>query len=290
MRILVTGGAGFIGTNLIEHIHKNFSDYTIVSIDNYSTGSISNHVDNVSYISCDVENINEIDSPCMKKPFDIAFHLAALSRIQPSFVEPLQTFISNTYATQIFLEWARKHVNKVVYAGSSSKWHDYKISPYATYKYLGEELCKMYKNVFKMNIEICRFYNVYGPHEILEGEFSAVIGKWRYQALNNKPLTIVGNGEQKRDFTHVLDIVDGLLKVALTNKSHNDAWELGSGQNFSINELYQMFKDRYGENINYVYINDQQGNYKETLRKNDDTLLLLNWKINHDLKTYISNL
>ena len=92
-----------------------------------------------------------------------------------------------------------------------------------------------------MNIEIVRFYNVYGPYEILDGDWAAVIGIWRRQVRDNETITIVGDGEQRRDFTHVNDIVDGLYKVGIGNKKHKDAWELGSGVNFSINEVYQMF-------------------------------------------------
>ena len=109
--------------------------------------------------------------------FDLVYHLAALSRIQPSFNNPDETFKVNTIGTQKVLEWARYKNAKVVYAGSSSKWHDPYQSPYAVCKHIGEEVCKMYKKTYGMNIEIARFYNVYGPGEIIDGNWAAVIGK-----------------------------------------------------------------------------------------------------------------
>ena len=101
-------------------------------------------------------------------------------------------------------------------------------------KYLGEEICKLYKKSFNVNVEIARFYNVYGPYEPLDEKFGNVIGIWRAKVKENKPLTIVGDGNQKRDFTHVDDIVDGILKIAFSKKTHSDAWELGSGVSYSI--------------------------------------------------------
>ena len=166
-----------------------------------------------------------------------------MSRIQPSFKNPTHTFNVNTGGTQKILEFARKTNTKVIYAGSSSKHHDPYQSPYATCKYLGEEICKMYKRTYNMDIEICRFYNVYGPHEVIEGDWAAVIGIWRRQVRDNQPITIVGDGEQRRDFTHVHDIVDALLELQTVKTSLDilDAWELGTGMNYSINQVADMF-------------------------------------------------
>jgi UDP-glucose 4-epimerase len=118
----------------------------------------------------------------------------------------------------------------VIYAGSSSKHHDPSDSPYAMTKFLGEEICKLYKKSFNVNVEIARFYNVYGPGEIVDGDWAAVIGKWRQQVRDGEPITIVGNGEQKRDFTHIDDIIDGLWKIGIKDLVHEDAWELGTGR------------------------------------------------------------
>jgi UDP-glucose 4-epimerase len=118
----------------------------------------------------------------------------------------------------------------------------------------------MYKQVYHLDAEITRFYNVYGPGEIVDGDWAAVIGIWRRQIKNKEALTIVGDGEQRRDFTHVIDIVDGLYKVGLSDEKHEDAWELGTGTNYSILQVYQMFKDRFG--CDRWHVKDQKGNYR----------------------------
>lgn len=279
-KILVTGGAGFIGTNLLKSIDQR--EYNLFSIDNYCIGSKENHIEGVEYLNDNILNINNYSIK-----FDIIYHLAALSRIQPSFEDPLTTFDFNTSGTMEVLEYARNKNAKIVYGGSSSRHHDPSISPYAMTKYLGEQLIQLYNNSFGMNNHIVRFYNVYGPHEILHGEWAAVIGKWRYQTMNNIPITIVGDGTQRRDFTHVDDIVDGLIKISTTN-SKNRIWELGSGKNFSINEVFELFKNKF--NSKCEYINDQKGNYKETLRENNIALDELNWEPKGDLEKYINNL
>ena len=282
MKILVTGGAGFIGTNLIERLVKE--GHEVVSIDNYDSGVAENHIDNVKYINADIETIEYIKGD----DFDLCFHLAALSRIQPSFENPTDTFRVNVRGTEAVCEWARHNNVKVVYAGSSSKHHNPSDSPYAMYKFLGEEVCKLYKSTFEVDVEICRFYNVYGPKEIVDGDWAAVIGIWRNQVNNNQNITIVGDGEQRRDFTHVVDICDALYKVGVGNEKHEDAWELGTGINYSVNEVYGMFKEKFGSES--MYIPDQKGNYRETLRENNDTVDRLNWKPEDRLKEYIDSL
>ena len=150
MKILVTGGAGFIGTNLIERLVKE--GHTVVSLDNYDSGLEENHITNVKYINADIETIEYIKGD----DFDLCFHLAALSRIQPSFENPTDTFRVNVRGTEAVCEWARHNNVKVVYAGSSSKHHNPSDSPYAMYKFLGEEVCKLYKSTFEVDVEICR--------------------------------------------------------------------------------------------------------------------------------------
>ena len=281
MNILVTGGAGFIGVNLIKCLLTK--NYNITSLDNYSTGLKKNEIDGVKYINSDIELIDQLGPE-----FDLCFHLAAQSRVQPSFEDPQESIRVNVNGTTKVMEWAKKHSIKVIYSGSSSKHHDPSDSPYAMTKFLGEEICKLYKKAFKVNVEIARFYNVYGPHEPLDEKFGNVIGIWREKVRLNKPLTIVGDGNQKRDFTHVDDIVDGIIKIAFSSKKHCDAWELGSGVSYSIKELFNMFKERF--NVTSVYVDDQPGNYRKTLRINDDVLKQLDWKPKDRLKDYIKSL
>ena len=282
MRILVTGGAGFIGSNLIQALL--LSKHDVFSLDNYSTGYKSNEVEGCIYVNDDILNIDKV----FDIQFDVIFHLAALARIHPSFIKPHETFISNVNGTESVLEYARKHNSKVIFSGSSSRWHNPHQSPYATSKYIGEELCKMYKKSFNLQVHVARFYNVYGPNEIITGDYKTLIGVWRDQMNNNKPLTIIGDGDQRRDFTYVGDIIDGLILIMNSNIYHEDAWELGTGLNYSINEIYKIFEEKY--DVSNIYIPDQSGNYRATLREDDDTLNKLGWKPTDKLKQYIHSL
>jgi len=281
MKILVTGGNGFIGSNLIKRLVQE--GHLVQSLDNLSTGTKLNEIDGCHYHYGDIENVHLMD-----KDFDIIFHIAALARIQASFECPHETFRSNVMGTEAVLEFAKKIEAKVIYAGSSSRWHDPSQSPYAMSKYLGEELVKMYKKSFGLKTQIARFYNVYGPNEIVDGDYAAVIGIWRRQVRDKQPITIIGDGEQRRDFTHVGDIVDGLHKIMLSEHYHEDAWELGTGINYSINEVYNMFFNKF--NTSKINLPDQPGNYRKTLREHDDALSLLNWKPKDQLKNYINSL
>lgn len=281
MKILVTGGAGFIGTNLIIKLLQE--GHQVESIDNYESGLISNEQEGAIYHVGDIESIDMLDVK-----YDLIYHLAALSRIQPSFENPAETFRVNTLGTQAVLDYAKKYNSKVIYAGSSSRWHNPYRSPYACYKHVGEEICKMYRESFDMDIQITRFYNVYGPYEIVDGDWAAVIGIWRRQIRDGEKITIIGDGEQRRDFTHVDDIVDALYKLGTGLEKHEDAWELGTGMNYSINEVYNLFKDKF--NTECIYLPDQPGNYRVTLRENDDSLERLGWSPQDRLKEYIDSL
>jgi UDP-glucose 4-epimerase len=281
MKILVTGGAGFVGTNLLKYLVK-FTDFDLFSIDNYSIGSHENHLNGVEYINDDINNLMNYSND-----YELIFHLAALSRIQPSFEMPREFFTANLKGTSEVLEFARKNNSKVIYSGSSSKHHNPSISPYAMSKYLGEQLCELYRTTFGLNIHIVRFYNVYGPNEIMFGKWAAVIGKWRGQIENQQRITIVGDGNQKRDFTHIFDIVSGLIKIS-NSVSNRYLWELGTKKNYSLIEVYNIFKLKF--NCECEFVNNQKGNYKETLRVNDYALDELNWRPIHNLKDYILNL
>lgn len=281
MKILVTGGVGFIGTNLIKKLVSE--GHQVLSLDDYSTGKKKNQIEGVTYWKGDIETVEYLSGD-----YDLCYHLAAQSRVQPSFNNPTESFRVNVKGTQSVMEWARANNVKVIYAGSSSKHHDPSDSPYAMYKYLGEEVCKLYKKTYDLNVEICRFYNVYGPGESLSEKYGSVIGIWRTKVKKNQPLPIVGDGEQRRDFIHVDDIVEGLYRIGLVDNKHEDAWELGSGVNYSVNELYNFFNERFGCKANYIP--EQKGNYRETLNKNTDAKERLGWNTEDKLKDYILNL
>tara|TARA_A100001515_G_scaffold128031_1_gene114033 strand:- start:389 stop:1237 length:849 start_codon:yes stop_codon:yes gene_type:complete len=276
MQTLVTGGAGFVGTNLIKRLLKD--GHEVVSFDNYSTGFRENEQDGCRYIETDVIDgfTNWI------KKFDVIFHLGALARIQPSIKNPSETIKNNFDGTLNVLEYARKNNTPVIYAGSSSKHHGLYGSPYAWSKYGGEELCKLYSEVYGLNTTICRFYNVYGPHHIRTGTYATVIGIFENQFMKKLPLTIVGDGEQRRDFTHINDIVDGLVKCV--GKNHKgEIFELGSGVNYSINEVADMF------NCQKEYIPPRPGEYDVTLCDYSKAKNILGYQPKNNLKNYITN-
>ena len=204
MRVLVTGGVGFIGSNLIEKLHQK--GHEVISVDNYSTGKKENE-----HSFCEYHNVNLQEHPLeyvkMEKP-DIIYHLAAKARILPSIQNPLHTMKNNVNSMIHVLDYARSKNVPVVYAGSSSVVGDIYSNPYTLSKFYGEELCKMYSKVYETPISICRFYNVYGKYQLTEGAYCTLIGIFERLYNNNQPLTITGDGEQRRDFTHVDDIVD----------------------------------------------------------------------------------
>ena len=261
MRVLVTGGVGFVGTNLIKRLLKDGHD--VVSIDNYSTGFKENEQEGCEYHNFNLQHIYDFDS-YMENP-DVVFHLAALARIQPSIKNPTIAIQNNFDSTLNILEWARKDNIPVVFAGSSSFHHGLWGSPYAWSKHAGEQLCKLYSNVYDLSTIICRFYNVYGPHQLEEGTYATVLGIFEKQYREGKPLTVTGDGQQRRDFTHIEDIVDGLIKCmeamhgAVDMRYAGEIFELGRGVNFSIKEIAEMF----GTEIEYIP--KRPGEYDVTL-------------------------
>ena len=283
MKCLVTGGAGFIGTNLIKRLVKDNHD--VSSLDNYLTGKVDNEQKGCKYLRGDIRDYKHWGK------FDIIFHLAALPRIGPSFKNPKDVFDINVLGTQNILEYARSYDTPIIYASSSS-FHGGKYkNPYTFTKWQGEELCKMYGNVFGLSTSICRFYNVYGDYMQNEGAYRTVLSIFKEQYENGEPLTITGDGEQRRDFTHVDDIVDGLVKVMRAMNGevdmfyHGAEFELGRGKNHSINEVVNMF----GEDYPNEYIDTIKGEVRETLCKDEATKDLLEWKPKRNVEDWIRN-
>ena len=280
MKILVTGGAGFVGTNLIKQLLKK--GHEIISIDNYSTGKEKNHVEGVKYyLESDIINVLE-DPPWQLMTFnpDIVFHMAAIARIQPSFERPEEYINTNFKGTYEVVKYCIKHNIPLIYAGSSSH-HSGKFSnPYTFSKDMGEEIIQLYKKHFGLKSSIVRFYNVYGPHQLTEGGYTTLIGRWMNNIKNNIPCEIYGNGMKRRDFTHVDDIVRGLIKI-LERGTYLDNFEFGRGQNYSVNEVAKMF------NIKPIYKEDKPGEAQDTLCDNSAAKKLLNWTPIINLKDYI---
>ena len=161
-------------------------------------------------------------------------------------------------------------------------------NPYSLSKYMGEKLCMFYNKKKFIKCNVLRYFNVYGKFQPSKGIYALVIGIFLDRKKENKPLVIFGDGNQKRDFIHVYDLVEGLIKIADTKIRNSDGWELGTGINYSINELYGFFDKKF--KIKSINVPDQPGNYRETLRINDDALKLLNWRPKDRLKQHIENL
>ena len=277
MKVLVTGGVGFIGTNLIKRLLKD--GHEVVSIDNYSTGKKENEQDGCLYYDYDL-SYNYIRDDGDR--YDVIFHLSALARIQPSLKDPHKTIFNNFVSTLNILEYARQNDIRFVYAGSSSVHHGLYESPYAWSKFSGEDLCKLYSNVYNTDTAICRFYNVYGPHQIEDGTYATLLGIFQKQYREGNPLTIVGNGEQRRDFTHIDDIVNGVIKSS-EQPFRGEIFELGSGVNYSINEIADMF----GKDYPKEYIEQRPGEYDVTLCDYTIANKVLRWKPTKNVEDYI---
>lgn len=284
-KALVTGGCGFVGYELTKQLINNGFDVDV--IDNLSIGKESKDVTSIgaNFLGGDIRAMENIPN----KKYDYIFHLAALSRIQPSFVNPNTTFSVNVDGTRQVLEYVRRNGGKLIYAGSSSRHHNPELSPYAMSKYLGEQLCALYRRVYDVNVEITRFYNVYGPGELIDSHMAAVIGIFRKNVKEDKPLLIHGDGEQRRDFTHIDDICDGLRMISESDIHHSEGWELGTGKNYSLNEVFNMFKERF-QNTQKQHVENVKGNYRETIRLNDKALDELGWKPTDKLRGYINSL
>ena len=282
MQILITGGAGFIGTNLIKELS---SYHTIVSIDDYSTGKEENHIDGVKYINGDIsdlmDHIATLSTPYYQP--DIVFHLAAKARIQPSFETPKDYIKTNFNGTYNVVQFCANREIPLIYAGSSSVHSGKFTNPYTFSKDLGEEVIQLYQKHFGLKASIARFYNVYGPNQLTEGGYTTLIGKWINNIQKGIPCEIYGDGSKRRDFTHVDDIVDALIKI-MYSKPYNKVFELGRGKNYSILDVAKMF------NINPVFKKDKPGEASETLANISLAKDRLGWYPKINLEDYIKDL
>lgn len=275
MNILVTGGAGFVGTNLIKHLLKE--GHQIVSIDNYYTGLKSNHQPGAKYVEFDIRNIDDYNA---WGEFDVVYHLAAIARIQPSFKEPYDYFTTNANATFKIAKYCSEKNIPLIFAGSSSHWSGKFKNPYTFSKDVSEEIIQLFQLHYGLKVSIARFYNVYGPYHLKEGGYCTLIGKWEKALEENQPLTIYGTGEKRRDFTHIDDIVSALL---LINKKQ--AWghifELGRGKNYSIKEIADLY------NTNIVYEDNKPGEAEVTLCTDTLAKEILGWEAKINIEDYI---
>jgi UDP-glucose 4-epimerase len=269
--ILVTGGAGFVGSHLCERLRG--MGHSVISLDNYFTGSEENHVDGVEYITGSTECINKMRLP----PVDYVYHLGEYSRVEQSFEDIDLVHKYNIKGTFQVLEFVRRTGAKLIYSGSSTKFadqsDDYVMSPYAWSKATNTELVKKYSEWYGIKYAITYFYNVYGPREIQTGKYATLIAKFADMMRNGEDLTVVSPGNQKRNFTHVEDIVDALILIG--EYGNGDEYGIGHPDSYSILEVAEMFggnikmlKARRGNRMSAPVVSQNTQNLGWVPRKN----------------------
>jgi len=243
--IIITGGAGFVGSNLILHFIKK-TNFKIISIDNYSSGFKKNHIKNkkVTYYNSDIKNIANI----IKKPklINSIFHFGEFSRIYQSFVNMDQCMDSNTIGSTAVFNFCLKHKIKLIYSATSAtlgnKGDDKNLSPYAFTKAKNLELLENLKKWFNFKFEIIYFYNVYGPNQICKGKMATVIGIFENCFKTKKPLTVVRPGNQSRRFTHISDTIDVCYQAWKKNKCRH--YSISNLKSYSILDVAKMFRSK----------------------------------------------
>lgn len=237
-RILVTGGAGFVGSHLCERLAQDQNN-EVYSLDNYFTGSENNHVPNVTYIKGDTVDISNL----VHFNPDMLYHLGEYSRVEQSFDDIETVWRYNKDGIFAVLEFVRKAGCKILYAGSSTKFGDGGLgrsaSPYAWTKATNTELVINYGNWFNLPYAITYFYNVYGKREISQGKYATLIALLTEKMKKGEDLTVVSPGTQKRNFTHIDDIIDGLVLVG--EQGYGDEFGIGSPESFSILAVAGLF-------------------------------------------------
>jgi UDP-glucose 4-epimerase len=304
-RAVVTGGAGFIGSNLTDALIEK--GYDVIVLDNLVSGKRTQVNKKAKFVKVDIRNLKKI-KPYFKGA-DFVFHLAAMSRIQPSIKDPVFAFEDNVNGTLNVLLAARAAgVKKVVYSASSSSYGDqdslslheemtpHFTSPYSLTKYIGEELCKLFTNLYGLKTVSLRYFNVYGPRQLSSGAYATVIGIFLKQLKNGKPLTIVGDGEIRRDFTHVNDVVKANILAGESNTvGKGELINIGTGKNYSMNEIAamvllfgsgkQVLPEKGPEilkaaikNKKAIYLPSRPGENRRTLADNSRAHKLLGWR------------
>ncbi len=272
---VVTGGAGFVGSHLCERLVTE--GYRVISLDNYFTGSPENHVEGVAYRTGHTKDIAAL----IPETPNIVFHLGEYARTEKSFEDIELVWDLNKTGTFAVLEFCRRKGSKIIYAGSSTKFADNgegrDQSPYAWTKATNTELVKNYAEWFGLSFAITYFYNVYGPRE-MSGPYGTLIRIFTELYRNGQPLTITAPGTQTRNFTHVRDIVDGLILVS--EKGRGDGYGIGAGTAYSVSEVAQLF----GREV--VMLPERKGN-RLTSGVDNQLVKSLGWRQQHQLPDWI---
>ena len=297
MKCLVTGGAGFIGSNLVDRLVAD--GHTVIVVDDLSTGKGENINPKANFIQIDIGLPASVPHlKILMRGFDVIFHMAALARVQPSIEEPLEYHRVNVDGTHNLLVAARDAgVKRFVFSSSSSVYGDVEeenlptseeselnpMSPYALHKLIGEQYCKLFSELYDIETVCLRYFNVYGERQPTEGAYCLVMGVFAQQLLNGELMTINGDGEQRRDFTYVGDVVDINIKCATTKmKWTGDIINVGAGDNRSVNDVADLLG---GKRIH----RDPVIEPKVTKANIGKAKFLLNWKPTQNFEEWVTN-
>ena len=290
MKALVTGGAGFIGSHIVDALVDRGDD--VICVDDKSAPQNSEFYwnDKAVNICADIRNLHSD----LYRGVDVVFHLAARSRIQPTVKNPTECFSVNVLGTQAVLEACRlEGVRRVVYSASSSYYGHASNppfiesapkgceTPYSLSKWQGEELCDLYTKLYSLSTISLRYFNVYGPREPLVGAYAPVMGLFRRQRDSGNPMTIVGDGSQRRDFTHIDDVVSANILAALRHHITGPV-NIGTGKNYSIDQLAKMVGG------DTVYLPARVGETRETLADISRAREELQWDPSVKLEDYLA--
>lgn len=295
-RCLVTGGAGFIGSNLVDRLID--LNHEVIVLDNESAKHTTEPHWNEKAINYKLDVSNYHNTKSIYKDIDYVFHLAANARMQPSISDPSDCIENNIMSLSTVLQCSKEYgIKRFIYSSSSSVYGnslipniellpDNCLNPYSVSKLFGEKLSKVYNDIYNLKTISLRYFNVYGNRQPLRGQYAPVIGLFLEQLKNKKPLTIVGDGAQRRDFTHVSDVVNANILAAFTEVDKNSfgqVYNVGTGKNYSIIEIAHMISD------NIIFIDQRQGEAKETLANITKMVDTFGWIPQVDLKEWLTS-
>ena len=300
MRCLVTGGAGFIGSNLVDKLIDD--GHEVIIFDNYSTGKKENVNPKAKFFLVDISHEPSFKSKTMKDIMtgvDVVFHTAAMARVQPSIDNPTDFNNVNVNGTLNMLKACVDYgVKRFIFSSSSSVYGDVEttptpethklnpMSPYALQKLIGEQYCKLFSELYGLETVCLRYFNVYGERQLLEGAYCLVMGVFAQQRLNSQPMTIRGDGEQRRDFTYVGDVVEANIKAAKYGHPYlevsGETFNIGNGDNRSVNQIADMIG---GDRINVEPVIEP----RETLADNSKAKKILDWKPTTKIEEWMKN-
>lgn len=295
-KYLVTGGAGFIGTNIVKKLLAG--KHEVVVFDNYAGGKKEERMQKgAKYVRGDIRKPKDLNNVC-RQGFDGIFHLAALPRVTFSVEHPLETHETNVNGTLNVLIAARDHkIKRVVFSSSSSAYGDQEkyplredfnalpISPYALHKFIGEHYCRLFFLLYGVETVCLRYFNVYGPYFDPDGAYALVIGKFIKQVKDGQPMTVTGDGEYYRDYTHVADVVSANI-LAMTNvgAGKGEVYNIGNGKPYSVNQLVKLIG---GE---FKFIPPRLGDVRYTEADNSKAKQILGWEPKIPLENGIAEL